>query len=76
VFHGKISKSVATNAGGVPNENHYVILGGSRRPIKAKQGYLARKFVVYLALAHRESAPALKAAMHTQGGIIMKMWVY
>ena len=36
-------------------------------------GYLARKFIVYLALAHRESAPALKAAMHTQGGYILHL---
>lgn len=36
-------------------------------------GYLARKFVVYLALAHRESTPGLKAAMHTQGGYILHL---
>ena len=36
-------------------------------------GYLARKFVVYLALAHRESAPALKDAMHAQGGYILHL---
>ena len=36
-------------------------------------GYLARKFVVYLALAHRESAPSLKQAMHTQGGYILHL---
>ena len=36
-------------------------------------GYLARKFVVYLALAHRESAPGLKAAMHKQGGYILHL---
>ncbi len=36
-------------------------------------GYLAKKFVVYLALAHRESAPDLKAAMHTQGGYILHL---
>ncbi len=35
--------------------------------------YLARKFVVYLALAHRQSAPELKAAMHTQGGYILHL---
>jgi hypothetical protein len=36
-------------------------------------GYLAKKFVVYLALAHRQSAPRLKAAMHTQGGYILHL---
>lgn len=36
-------------------------------------GYLARKFVVYLALAHRQSAPDLKEAMHTQGGYILHL---
>lgn len=36
-------------------------------------GYLARKFVVYLALAHRQSAPGLKEAMHTQGGYILHL---
>ena len=36
-------------------------------------GYLAKKFVVYLALAHRQSAPSLKAAMHTQGGYMLHL---
>jgi len=36
-------------------------------------GYLAKKFIVYLALAHRQSAPALKAAMHAQGGYILHL---
>jgi hypothetical protein len=36
-------------------------------------GYLARKFVVYLALAHRQSAPGLKEAMQTQGGYILHL---
>jgi len=35
--------------------------------------YLAKKFIVYLALAHRQSAPALKAAMHAQGGCILHL---
>lgn len=36
-------------------------------------GYLGKKFVVYLALAHRQSAPDLKAALHTQGGYILHL---
>ena len=36
-------------------------------------GYLAKKFVVYLALAHRQCAPSLKQAMHTQGGYILHL---
>lgn len=36
-------------------------------------GYLAKKFVVYLALAHRQSAPGLKEAMHTQGGYVLHL---
>jgi hypothetical protein len=36
-------------------------------------GYLARKFVVYLALAHRQSAPTLKKAMQAQGGYILHL---
>ena len=36
-------------------------------------GYLARKFIVYLALAHRQSAPALKEAMCAQGGYILHL---
>jgi hypothetical protein len=35
--------------------------------------YLAKKFIVYLALAHRQSAPALKDAMHAQGGYILHL---
>ena len=35
--------------------------------------YLARKFVVYLALAHRQSAPDLKKVMQTQGGYILHL---
>lgn len=34
-------------------------------------GYLGKKFVVYLALAHRQSAPDLQAALQTQGGYIL-----
>jgi hypothetical protein len=36
-------------------------------------GYLGKKFVVYLALAHRQSAPGLKEAMHAQGGYILHL---
>jgi len=36
-------------------------------------GYLAKKFVVSLALAHRQSAPGLKAALHTQGGYVLHL---
>jgi hypothetical protein len=36
-------------------------------------GYLAKKFVVYLALAHRQSASCLKQAMRTQGGYILHL---
>src|SRR5207245_4215106 len=40
---------------------------------RSEVGYLARKFVVYLALAHRQSAPGLKATLHTQGGYIVHL---
>lgn len=36
-------------------------------------GYLGKKFVVYLALAHRQSAPRLKQAMRAQGGYILHL---
>jgi len=36
-------------------------------------GYLAKKFIVYLALAHRQSAPRLRQAMHAQGGYILHL---
>jgi hypothetical protein len=36
-------------------------------------GYLGKKFVVYLALAHRQSAPRLKQAMGAQGGYILHL---
>lgn len=35
--------------------------------------YLGKKFVVYLAMAHRQSAPRLKAAMRDQGGYILHL---
>lgn len=36
-------------------------------------GYLGKKFVVYLALAHRQSAPDLQKAMQTQGGYMLHL---
>jgi len=36
-------------------------------------GYLGKKFVVYLALAHRQSAPRLKQAMRKKGGYILHL---
>ncbi len=36
-------------------------------------GYLGKKFVVYLALAHREAAPELQAAMRALGGYILHL---
>lgn len=40
---------------------------------RSEVGYLARKFVVYLALAHRQSAPDLQAALRAQGGYILHL---
>jgi hypothetical protein len=36
-------------------------------------GYLGKKFVVYLALAHRQCAPRIKQAMAAQGGYILHL---
>lgn len=36
-------------------------------------GYLGKKFVIYLALAHRQSAPRLKKAMRAKGGYILHL---
>ena len=36
-------------------------------------GYLGKKFVVYLALAHRHSAPRLQQAMRARGGYILHL---
>jgi hypothetical protein len=36
-------------------------------------GYLGKKFVVYLALAHRQAAPRLRAALHAEGGYILHL---
>lgn len=36
-------------------------------------GYLGKKFVVYLALAHRQSAPRLRQAMRAQGGYVLHL---
>ena len=35
--------------------------------------YLAKKFVVYLAIAHRQAAPTIKQAMRTNGGYILHL---
>lgn len=35
--------------------------------------YLARKFIVYLAIAHRQAAPAIQQAMRAKGGYILHL---
>jgi len=35
--------------------------------------YLARKFIVYLAIAHQQAAPAIKQAMQVKGGYILHL---
>lgn len=35
--------------------------------------YLGKKFIVYLALAHRECAPKIREAMHREGGYIFHL---
>ena len=35
--------------------------------------YLAKKFIVYLAMAHRQAAPAIQQAMHINGGYILHL---
>lgn len=35
--------------------------------------YLARKFIVYLAIAHRQAAPAIQQAMHARGGYVLHL---
>jgi hypothetical protein len=35
--------------------------------------YLAKKFVVYLAIAHRQAAPAIKQAMSANGGYVLHL---
>jgi hypothetical protein len=35
--------------------------------------YLAKKFIVYLAIAHRQAAPAIKRAMRANGGYILHL---
>ncbi len=35
--------------------------------------YLGKKFIVYLTLAHRKSAPEIKAAMNSKGGYILHL---
>lgn len=46
---------------------HHVSLSAS------EVGYLGRKFVVYLALAHRQAAPRLRRAMRAEGGYILHL---
>ncbi len=36
-------------------------------------GYLGKKFVIYLALAHRQSAPRLKKVMRAKGGYMLHL---
>jgi hypothetical protein len=49
-------------------------LGARNVRISASEvGYLGKKFVVYLALAHRQSAPRLKEVMRDQGGYILHL---
>ncbi len=36
-------------------------------------GYLGKKFVVYLALAHRQASPRLRKAMRAEGGYILHL---
>ena len=36
-------------------------------------GYLGKKFIVYLALAHRQCAPKIKESMHRKGGYIFHL---
>ncbi len=49
-------------------------LGAHRVALSLREvGYLGKKFVVYLALAHREAAPELKAAMRAEGGYILHL---
>jgi hypothetical protein len=40
---------------------------------RSQIGYLGKKFIVYLALAHRQSAPALRQVMRGQGGYILHL---
>jgi hypothetical protein len=35
--------------------------------------YLGRKFIVYLAIAHGQAAPAVKQAMHARGGYVLHL---
>ncbi len=35
--------------------------------------YLAKKFIVYLAIAHQQAAPTIKQAMHVNGGYILHL---
>jgi hypothetical protein len=35
--------------------------------------YLGKKFIVYLAIAHRQAAPHIKQAMHSNGGYVLHL---
>lgn len=39
----------------------------------SEMAYLGKKFIVYLTLAHRQSAPEIKAAMDSRGGYILHL---
>jgi len=49
------------------------LAGRHVRLSSSEVGYLGKKLVVYLALAHRQSAPRLKEAMRTEGGCVLHL---
>jgi len=49
------------------------LLGCNVRISPSEVEYLGKKFVVYLALAHRKAAPRLKKAMRGKGGYILHL---
>lgn len=49
------------------------LLGRNVRISGSEVEYLGKKFVVYLALAHRQSAPRLQQAMRDKGGYILHL---
>jgi hypothetical protein len=49
------------------------LAGHNVRLSPSEVGYLGKKFVVYLALTHRESAPRLKETIRTQGGYVLHL---
>jgi len=49
-------------------------LAAQNIPISASEvAYLGKKFVIYLAMAHRQSAPRLKQALQMQGGYLLHL---